>query len=164
MKRCTHLFLALLVLPALVMAAAPTFRATDAVYDWDYDSIISSAAAHDTLISTTDSSVLLDSTWRPDRKWNYVLVRDAITGGGSDSVKVQLMVEAFDADRNKMYQIAVDSLTAAAGEAIEIPIGGTLLGNTFRVTLIGYTDNGGEVILNRISMMRRRGVQFDRRD
>ncbi len=157
MRRILSALLLLLVCAVGARAAAPTFSAVDGVYEWERDTAIDTDGAFDTLAGTSDSSTIIDSIWRPDKGYEYILVRDAITGTGSDSVKVQVRVDCFDG-LTKMYALAIDSFTASTAEAVHIPIGGTLYGNKFRIRAVAYADNGGQVILNRLAIWRRRAV------
>lgn len=136
-------------------AAAPTNAAVDAIYEnggIEYD--ISTAAGFDTL-SGVDSTILVTGRAFPPG-WQYVLIRDAITGGGSDSVAMQVIVDALDKNGNLFYRSTVDSFTTAAGEAVLLPLTGTIFGSKIRIKLVSYTGNGGVVILNRFSIYKRR--------
>jgi hypothetical protein len=144
-----------------VMAAAPTHAAVDGVYEWKIDTTIDADGAFDTLVSANDSTQLLND-WRPDQKWEYILVRDAITGTGSDSVQVEVRVDAYDASGNLLYRTAADSFTAADGEAILLDFGGTLFGHKFDIELSGNANIGSQVILNRFSIWQRRAVTVNK--
>ena len=102
-------------------------------------------------IAATDSLTLISSL-RPHAGYEYILSRNAITGTGSDSVKIQVRVDAKDEDGNVFTRTAIDSMTAAAGENIVIPFSSTLFGKYFDVKLIGYHGNGGQVILNKVRL------------
>ena len=148
----------LAVLAAVAVAHAITPVYTSGV---NYENLgivqtISSAAAYDTLVAT-DSINLVTTTGRDGAE--LFLVRDAITGGGSDSVAVQVMVDALDGNGNLLYRTIADSLTAAAGEAISLP---AIVGAKMRIKRVGYTGNGGVVILNRIYLAARRVINFDK--
>jgi hypothetical protein len=159
MKRFFSITAALLVLlvVSISQAAAPTYAAVDGVYRWARDTTISSSTAFDTLIGASDSSTIV-TYWKPDQEWEYVLVRDAITGNGSDSVKFAIRVIAYDENSNLIYFVDVDSAAALAGEAYALSIAGANFGMKFTIKAKAYTDNGGEVILNRISIWKRKAI------
>lgn len=116
---------------------------------------ISGSTGFDTIAGATDSSTLYTSgvLGSTDRGCGWYLVRDAITGTGADSVKLQVIVDALDQTGNLLYRSIVDSIgsvsSACPGEVIRLPIGETVMCERFRVKLLSYTDNGGQVILNR---------------
>lgn len=145
----------LVVLVAVFAAhsAAPTYATTNGVYEWKKDTTIDSDGAFDTLAATDSTTIV--SGWTPDNAWEYILVRDPITGTGSDSVKVQVRMDCYDGS-NLIYSVYPDSFTAAAGEAVFLPIAGTAFGTKFTIKGVGYTDNGGQVILNRLAIWKRR--------
>ena len=142
-----------------VNAAAPTYAAVNSNYTFDYngDDSPSTAVAFDTVTSATDSSALA-TNFVPKRGYEYILVRDAITGTGSDSVALIVRVDALDGSGNLLYSTAVDSMTAAAGEAIALPFGGTLFGNKFNIVLKAYAGAGTQAIINRAYMFRRKAL------
>lgn len=145
----------LLVAAVSCFALAPTNSATNGNYSWDVDYTISSAAGFDTVGGAADSSTLI--SLRPlQTGYEYILVRDAITGDGSDSIKISLSARMYDINKNLMYTVEVDSFTAAAGEAVSIPVGGTLFGSYMTLKAMTYTDNGGVVILNRMYLLKRK--------
>lgn len=157
MKKFSFLFVSLLLLAGAVYATAPSYTAVDGVYEWSRDTIISSDAAYDTLVGAADSATLV-TLRKFEPGWEYILVRDAITGGGTDSLKVQLSLRCFDENSALLYTVAVDSITAAPGEAILLPVGGSAFGMKYTLKYKAYTDNGGEVINNRISIWKRRPI------
>ncbi|CAK0764455.1 conserved exported hypothetical protein [Gammaproteobacteria bacterium] len=159
MKKTVFAILAVLTLVAAAWATAPAAYST-AVPEWIRDTTISAAAGKDTLVGV--DSMTLFSLRPMDQLTEYILVRDAITGGGSDSVKVQVSLRCYDENSALLYVVAVDSFTAAAGEAVLLPIGGSAFGMKFTLKLVGYTDNGGESIQNRISVWKRRPVQINK--
>lgn len=86
----------------------------------------------------------------------YVLTRGPITGTGSDSVKIQMVVDVYDFNKNFVRRVAVDSLTASDGEDIAIPFFDTIFGAYFTIKWIGYTGNGGQVILPSVAIYSRK--------
>lgn len=141
-------------------AAAPAYSATDAFYQYGgVDIAISTSTGLDTLSGATDSMTLLSGkAFDVQSGWQYILVRDAFSGGGSDSVAIQVNLDALDKDGNLLYRTAIDSFTASAGEAVLLPLLGTVFGHKYRIKLHTYTGNGGEVILNRFYIYKRRPV------
>lgn len=141
-------------------AAAPAYSATDASYQYGgVDIAISTSTGLDTLGGETDSMTLLSGkAFDVQSGWQYILVRDAFSGDGSDSVKIQVNLDALDKDGNLLYRTAIDSFTQAAGEAVLLPLLGTAFGHKYRIKLHTYADNGGVVILNRFYIYKRRPV------
>ena len=141
-KNLKYLILLLLTIGvSSIFAVAPTDGTADSYYYWVIDD--QEITVGDTL-SITDSITLL-SHFSPKKGWEYVLSRDAFTGSGADSAKVAIVVDAYDASKNKYRRVSIDSATAAAGEDYIIPFGTTLFGKTFTVKLINY--NGGTVVI-----------------
>jgi hypothetical protein len=140
-----------------VYSLAPTDAVIDGGYEVACDTIIKATGPFDTLSGATDSvTVFTKNLNYRGEGWQYILVRDAITGGGSDSVKIAVVLDALDGNNNLFYRTVVDSFTASTGEAVRLPIGGTVIGTKYRVKFLTYTDNGGVVILNRIYLFKRR--------
>jgi ribosomal protein S28E/S33 len=138
-------------------ALAPTSAVVDAVYEnGGLDTIIKGSAGFDTIVGVDSTTLLSGHIF--ETNWEYILVRDAITGTGSDSVAMQVRVDAMDGSGNVLYTKAIDSLITSAGEAIAIPLWGTIFGSKIRIKLIGYTGSGGQVILNRMHIYKRRPV------
>lgn len=143
-------------------AEAPAYSATDAYYQYGgVDIAISTSTGLDTLSGATDSMTLLSGkAFDVQSGWQYILVRDAFSGDGSDSVAIQVNLDALDKDGNLLYRTAIDSFTQAAGEAVLLPLLGTVFGHKYRIKLHTYTGNAcvGKVILNRFYIYKRRPV------
>jgi hypothetical protein len=135
-------------------ATAPTYGTTDATYEYGGLATTISSGVFDTLKGVDSTTLISNFVWEPD--WQYVLVRDAITGTGSDSVAIQVRADCLNSSGNLLYSVLVDSLTASEGEAIFLPLSGTLFGSKLRIKLVGYAGNGGEVILNKFYIFKRR--------
>lgn len=158
----THLSAILFVLFVVsgLNAAAPAYSATDAYYQYGgVDIAISTSTKLDSLCGDADSMTLLSGkAFDVQSGWQYILVRDAFSGAGSDSVKIQVNLDALDKDGNLLYRTAIDSFTEAAGQAVLLPLLGTVFGHKYRIKLHTYTGNGGVVILNRFYIYKRRPV------
>lgn len=156
------IYTAIITMLAIVFAqaAAPTYGTTDAVYEYGGKDYTIAYSAFDTLVGVDSTTLVSNRVFNPD--WQYILVRDAITGTGSDSVKIEVRCDALDSDGNVLYTVAVDSLTSSAGEAIFLPVFGTVIGSKVRIKLIGYTGNGGQVILNGFHIYKRRPVVINK--
>ena len=140
-------------------AEAPAYSATDASYQ--YGGVDIAISVFDTLSGATDSMTLLSGkAFDVQSGWQYILVRDAFSGSDSDSdsVAIQVNLDALDKDGNLLYRTAIDSFTEAAGEAVLLPLLGTVFGHKYRIKLHTYTGHGGEVILNRFYIYKRRPV------
>lgn len=156
-------FLKIILMLAMVCtvaySAAPAATAVDAAYGWEYDmsNTASSAVGADTLVGT--DSTTLWTNLNPAKEYEYFYVRDAITGTGSDSVNLQVRVDCKATKGGTvLYRSVVDTITAAAGEAIGLALGTTNIGQYFDVKLIGLAGTGGQVIINRGYLARRRPV------
>lgn len=154
--------LCILLLAAGAFAAAPSRVATDAGYEWAMCNTISNTANDDTLASTDSSNVILD--FIPEKGWEYIYVRDAVTGTGSDSAYYYFVVRAKTAVRGSiLYSTNVDTIVAAAGEAIAIPFGQTLFGVAYDIKLLAVNGStGSQVILNRSYLYKRRAIASTR--
>lgn len=146
-------------------AAAPAYSATDAYYQYGgVDIAISTSTGLDTLgdaEGAADSMTLLSGkAFDVQSGWQYILVRDAFSGEASDndSVAIQVNLDALDKDGNLLYRTAIDTFTSSAGEAVLLPLLGTVFGHKYRIKLHTYTGNGGKVFLNRFYIYKRRPV------
>lgn len=146
-----NFILLICVFVAAVFAAAPS-TTTDVNYE-DIGTIvtISGAAAFDTL-GATDSSTLT-STLVNREGCEYILTRDAFTGSGSDSVAVQVLVDALDGGGTLLFRTIADTAVLAAGEAVSLPLVG---GTQYRVKLKSIAPSGTVIILNRLYIVGRR--------
>lgn len=151
----------ILAFAGITQAAAPTYAAVDGVYEYGIDTVISSSTSYDTIIGSADSTTLVTKRTF-DKGWEYILVRDAITGNGSDSVLQYVSVRCFDGSGNQIYSVNVDSCTAAAGQAILLPIGGSLFGVTYTIKYKATTGAGGQCINNRIAIWKRRPIHIEK--
>lgn len=154
-----NIFALILILTAVFISYSQpvTDAVVDAAYEFEYYNASSSSAAADT-IGGADTTVLY-SNLKPERGWEYILVRDAITGTGSDSAYYYLHVRCKDSNGNLLYALNVDTIDGAAGLAEQIPFGGTLLGHKFDIWAIGTAaSTGGQVIFNRSLMYRRKPI------
>jgi hypothetical protein len=161
MKRILFALMAIAVLVASATGAAPAYSNVDAVPEFSRERTISSAAAFDTLIGS-DSSTLV-SLWNPDVGYQYVLVRDAITGDGADSVMMYIRVYCYDENNTLLYTVNVDTDSTSAGKAYDLAIGSQAFGMKYTLKAVGTTGNGGQNILNRLSIWKRRAVSIQKR-
>lgn len=140
-------------------AAAPAYSATDAFYQYGgVDIAISTSTGLDTLSGAADSMTLLSGkAFDVQSGWQYILVRDAFSVSDTDTVAIQVNLDALDKDGNLLYRTAIDSFTQAAGEAVLLPLLGTAFGHKYRIKLHTYTGND-KVILNRFYIYKRRPV------
>lgn len=149
---------AILLLAAMVFAAAPSDGVNDATYEWGLKYTISSAANDDSLAGGGDS-VILYSNLKPEQGYEYVYIRDAHTGGGSDSSYYELIVRCYDGAGSLLYSVKVDTAAAAEGEAIKLPFGETAIGGSFKIVAKGISGGSGNpVIFNRGYIYTRRPV------
>ena len=147
----------ILVLAGLSFALAPAASTALGVPSITRDQVIS-ATLLDTVKGWTglakDSLTVL-SNFKPIQGYEYFLVRDVLTGG-TDSIKIRVVVICNSFEGRAMYAVDVDSFTTAAGECIALPIGNTLFGGSYTIKLYGYAANSiAGVILNRVSIYRR---------
>lgn len=152
--------LVVLLVVAGIYAAPASYSATDAVYEYGGLDYNIASGAFDTLVGVDSTTLVTGRIFSPD--WQYVLVRGNVTGTGSDSVAMQVRVDALNETGTLIYSTLVDSLTAAAGEQIFLPIFGSIIGSKIRIKLIGYTGNGGQVILNNLAIYKRRPVTINK--
>lgn len=144
-----------------LLAGAPS--ADQFVYEWAVDTVISSSAGYDTLTAANDTTVLV-SDFVFDRGWQYFLANDSITGTGADSVDLDLVLEMYDCDGNMIqrkdgvFTIAVDE-----GSYNELTVGEVYFGCRSRMLLKGSADVGSQVILNRVYIMKRRPIVWQKK-
>lgn len=150
-----HFLSLVLILAAVSFAAAPSYTAVDAGYEMKRVGTV--AAAYDTLSGASDS-VVLWSNFKWDDGCEYMLVRGPITGTGSDSVKIALQVIVEDEIGTQLYTAAVDSFAAAAGEVCLLGLNGAVIGIRGDIRLRTYADNGGQVILPKFELWRRKPI------
>jgi len=158
------LTLLIALLSAAILAAgssAPTYTIDDGVYEWSQEVKVP-VPVLDTLIGT-DSTVFINKyTFTPG--WEYIFNYGVITGTGSDSVKIGLRVDLFDANKVFLYSLYPDSIAAATGGAVVLPIGRTAFAPYVTVKGLTYTGHGDQAILKvgYSSVMKRRPVVVNR--
>ena len=156
MRKILLAILFTLLIVGVVNAVEPTNLSPSGYYVTVIDTPIDTSGAFDTLTSATDSSLVLENFCiKPG--WEYILERDAITGTGSDSVKVIVNINAVSTSGSLMHRYAVDSMTTSAGEAYIIPFHNAAFGDPceYEIELMGYAAIGSQVIINRLQMWRR---------
>jgi hypothetical protein len=129
-------------------AAAPS------VYGNFYLQSVTSGNIADT-VKATDSVRVFHLLQVPPAA-DYVFTRNAITGNGSDSVALQVVIDSYDAGKNLIGRTVVDTLLTAAGEALAVPLNASIVGSFFSMKLIGLATNGGDVIVNRWALYARK--------
>lgn len=162
MKKIFALLLVMLI-AFIAFSAAPTYSTVDSNLEFEFRNgdTISTVAAFDTLGATDSTTIVSDFV--PERPWEYIYIRDAITGTGADSVAVVVRVDCKDAyNGTVIYSVAIDTIVAAAGEAIAIPFGGTAFGNAFDIKLVSIAPSGGQLIINKGYLWRRRFVNIEK--
>ncbi len=158
MNKFLLLAVAVMLAAFTVNATAPAYDAVDAVYERQIDTTISSSTAKDTLAA--DDSVTILSKFKLDQRADYVLTRDAFTGtaadgSGTDSVSIRVRVDCLDGSNNLIYSVDIDTMSAAVGEAIHIPVGGSLMANNITMKWLTFGDDGSQVIINRVHLWKR---------
>ncbi len=149
---------ALLVLALALTCSAQgvmTSSLTNAQYEFQRASVIATSA-FDTLSETDSTTILSKYAFQPG--WEYFLVRNDISGSGSDSVKIALRMDLLTESGTQVYSTVCDSMTALAGEAMLLPINRSAFAMKATIKGITYTGNGGVVILNRLELWQRRAV------
>ena len=137
----------LLIVVSFAYAAAPTFSSG---VNYTHLGIatggsISTATGYDTL-GAADSATLT-SNFVPEKGTENILVNSAITGTGSDSLVIQVLVDALDGSDNLLYRTIADTITSNAGEPVTLPLYGA---TKYRIKLKTITGSGTQVILNRL--------------
>jgi hypothetical protein len=161
MKLLKITLLVFVAFAASYSAAPAAWSAQDAVPEWGFNSkkAASSAVGLDTLVGTDSTTLWADLN--PTRGYFSTIVRDAITGTGSDSVNLQVRVDCKDGVRgNILYSVVVDTMTSSAGEPIALDFGGALKGNRFDIKLVGLAGTGSQVIINRVLLDETRPVSY----
>lgn len=136
MKKYVFGFLALIGVAFLFIAAAPTDRVVDAntvLLDNWYQTLTPSKLK----LTGSGDTCILATRWSP--KWpgtDVILARSIVRAAKGDSVGAILTVECLDKSYNTIYNYAVDTIVAPAGETYKLPIGSTLIGSYFTIRLI----------------------------
>lgn len=154
-----NLIVLLLLLVGVTFAAAPTANSLGAPYYSKAYYTISASANSDTILTDADS-VILASDFTPEAGYEYVYVRDANTGSGSDSAFYQVMIRCKTAKGGTvLYSLPIDTVVALAGEAIKLPFNETLFGGAYKIVLKGISGSTGvQVIVNKGYIYQRRAV------
>jgi hypothetical protein len=126
-----------------IPAAAPTIAGDK--YVQSTKNFPAKSAGFDTLVGV-DSTTLATQITVPAGS-AYVLQRGPITGTGSDSVAMQVVVDSYDNSGVFLQRTVVDTFATSAGEQVAIPFFDTIFGEKFTFKLVSYTGNGGQVIL-----------------
>ena len=147
------LILVLIVAVASFSQGVMTSSVVDGAYEVYLDTVLGTSATDS--LAAADSSTLC-TKFPADNNLEYILVRDAFTGTGSDSVSVQVRSDAYDADGNFLYSVVTDSFTTSAGESILLTWNRTQVAYSYTLKLIGYGDDGGQLITNRLQLWKRR--------
>lgn len=113
--------------------------------------------ATDTLGSATDSSTILDN-YVPG-PYEQILVRNTFTGTGAATITATVFVDALDSAGGVLTRTAVDTMNAAAGECMSLPMVG---GSKYRVKIIGYGSSGFPVYMNRFYVTGRRVINWNK--
>lgn len=101
----------------------------------------------DTLAGATDS-ITVFSYKQFEGGWMYLLKTGIITGGGADSVKINIYVDAYDKNKKRIGRYLADSITSYTGYTCLLPIERSVSAAYYTIKAHAYTGNGGEVILN----------------
>lgn len=110
----------------------------------------------DTLVAV-DSVTLLNRV-ALSQDYDYIVRIGATTGSGSDSVEVILRADCFagSGDTTRIWYTSFDTVTTAIGEEIICPINRTMHGKKYTLKAYGGAKNGGVVILNDWSLLKRK--------
>ena len=162
-----------LVAMFIAFICSVTFAATDAVVEVEGYAVqsgsavgvISSSTAYDTVGAS--GTITLLSNWVPQKGYNYALVVGTITGTGSDSVALAIVLDCKDASGNVIYSATVDSVTSSVGGAFDLDVGSIAagagaIGHKFDVKLTAYTGAGTEAKLTRLYIYRSRPMNISR--
>jgi hypothetical protein len=139
------LIAAIVIGAALVFAAPPTNDASV-----NYSLTTEFLIAKDT-VASTDSSTIAYRLGALEAK-QFLLAYAPFT---EDSAKIQVVVDALDANGTFLFRTVVDSIQTT-GDIVDLSV---LPAPAYTVKLKGYTGNGGQVIMNNISILSRKAVQ-----
>jgi len=154
MKKIGMIFVLVMLLGSVVNAEAPSGETVDATYIWELDTTISSAVEFDTI--SGDDSIIVAAKFSPEPGYQYILVTDALTEGVE--AEFILNIACQDASGNVLYvSSAVDTLDDD-GDAVLLPFGETLFGQSFKLVLVDGAADDGTNILNRVYIYRRRTI------
>lgn len=152
----TLFVLLVLVLSGLVYSqGAPAANEYGFPYDFELDRNISNGLL-DTLQGSSDSVTLLNRVTFSDA-YDYILRVGVTTGSGSDSVEGILRIDYFGnaGDTTFIYSTSFDTVSTATGEAILLPINRSGWSKKATVKLMAGARNGGVVIFNNFSVVKR---------
>lgn len=155
------LILTVLACASVLMAGAPS--ADQFVYQWDIDTVFNSTANSDTLTAANDS-ITLATNYRVHSGYQYFVALDSITGDGADSVDIDIILEMNDCEGNMIIRKApLATLTVDEGQQAELTVGEIYLGCRMNLKLIAGADIGGEVIINRSYLLKRRPIVWNKK-
>jgi hypothetical protein len=148
----TFLVFLLLSITALVNTAS-AITAIDAGMDGKL--YVSNAAGFKTFTAAGDSAIL-KSAWVPVAGWEQFVAWDVITGTGSDSVALDVVIQGLGPAGEILGSVHVDTITSAAGSFLVLPVGNTVVGFSYKVYVKAITGVGTSTILNRVYFGKRR--------
>lgn len=163
MKTVQMLILAILALVCLSFAGTQFEAAAGENIEMQvYSKVAPKSGMVDTLGAASDSVALWSlQTFEPG--WIYLVKNGLITGGGSDSVKFVYRVDVYNASKTHIGRyFSSDTVSDSTGSTIELPIGRKVIGNYYTIKAVAATGNGGEVILNNLSIDRARYVSLNK--
>lgn len=142
-------------LAAIIFAAAVFNSYSDTVPAIDADKIFKYVHEKTVVprldtIGGTDSIKVLPKKWKPifsDEPGAYVLRIPAISGTGSDSVKYVVITRCYSPEDALMNEFKTDTVTAATGKDLLLPIGIKAGGSYYETVMKGITGNGSQHII-----------------
>lgn len=162
MKTVQMLILAILALVCLSFAGTQFEAAAGENIEWQpYAKVVPKTGMIDTL--TAVDSVTLWSNLQFDAGWIYFVKSGLVTGAGNDSVAYRYAVDVYNSNKVMVGRyFSSDTVKDSTGSTIELPIMRKAVGAFYAIKAISVTGNGGDVILNNLSIDRARYVSFNK--
>lgn len=109
---------------------------------------------NDTMADSSASDTLFSGfkTWE---NCEYVLCASKVTGSGNDSIKLQIVIEAFR-DTIGIGQLILDTVSDSMGGQILLPFDSGIVGDKYSVYINSVTGNGTAVVVGNIYIYVRR--------
>ena len=114
------------------------------------------AISIDDTIGATDSlTIVSNASFGAGDGKQYAIMYAAPTGGGTDSLKVQFVLDANNSSGSFVFRTVIDSMQTT-GDIIDLS---TIPAPSYTLKIKGYTGNGGEVIIPKMYLISRKIVK-----
>lgn len=138
-------------------ATAPSYSATNAVYENGLDTTISTGA-FDTISTTADTITFFTKRKLDNRKEYCFLSNLSGTVNLASNLPAYIQALVYDNSDNLLYTTTIDSLVASGPEMVQLQVGSKILGNGKWTLRAFCVDDPGTVIFGNTYLFDRRPV------